>query len=70
MAFISDRITEGGGRGRERWKQIVSQAMEVWQPDFLCSGVLCSVLICELCLNVFMQLDVQRDVPVLVSHGI
>lgn len=36
----------------------------------LCSWVLCSVLVCELCLNVFLQLDVQRDVPALMSHGI
>lgn len=36
----------------------------------LCSWVLCSVLICELCLNVFLQLDVQRDMPALMSHGI
>lgn len=34
-------LSQGGGfeGGRERQEQIVSQAVEVWQPDFLCCAV-------------------------------
>lgn len=61
-----------GGRRRER-KNHASQVVEDWLPEFLCCAVgFFVVLICELCLNVSLQLDVQGDEPplVLVLHGI
>lgn len=60
------------GRKRKEKKETCFTSdgkLAAWVP-VLCSWVLCSLLICELCLNVFLQLDVQRDVSPLMFHGI
>lgn len=68
-AFISGGWFEGRkGKGEKETCLTSDGSLAAWVP-VLCSWAPCSVLICELCLNVFLQLDVQRDVP-LMFHGI